>query len=113
MKKLLFLIFFLVSVWSFSQIEVSVSRKIQRFENTQRDLQKIGTNKDENQDSIYFFVENKRIELAQNCPVQITNNLTDLTRNDLLENWILNFPLEYKNYVEFLEKYIRSHVHHL
>ena len=109
--KYTFIIFFLFSSFlSFSQTDNTVIRKIQRFENTQRDLTKITTNNTEIKDSVFQFVETKRLELAPNCPLSILNNVSIENRTSLIENWYIQFPLEYKNYVEFLERLIRSKI---
>ncbi|MES2588392.1 MAG: hypothetical protein V4622_05375 [Bacteroidota bacterium] len=106
MRKLLLLMFFFTYSFTFSQTTEIVKRKVQRFENTQKDLVKISSI-DQN-DSIFDFISIKKVELAPNCPINPSKLRNEDNRALLIENWYLNYPTEYKNYVEFLEKYIRS-----
>ncbi len=110
MKYAFIIPFLCFSFLSFSQTDNIVVRKIQRFENTQRDLSTITSNHIEIKDSVFQYVETKRQELAPNCPVSILNTRSLENRTSVIENWYAQFPLEYKNYVEFLERFIRSNL---
>ena len=110
MKTAFLLLFLVTTTFSFSQSENITSRKIQRFENTQKDLIKICDIKNEFRDSVFQLVENNRLMLSPNCPLSILNSEIQENRSNLIENWYINYPSEYKLYVEFLEKLIRSNI---
>ncbi len=106
---LLSILFFVVPFnnISFSQEEVPIDRKLNRLNNLENGIYKLPFDKNHIRTVIVPEIEEQRNILAPNYP-DVLHKYNE-EKNNLLKNWIENYPSEYEVYVDYLQTYLRSH----
>ncbi|MEX1190339.1 MAG: hypothetical protein WEA99_00105 [Brumimicrobium sp.] len=107
--KLFFIstIFFLISLASFSQDTSTSEQRAKHLSALHKNLFSLEDNSDDVINEILPLIEDSRTELAPNYPKRPIQEHS--TFNELIINWIENYPEEANNYIEYLENYLRNY----
>lgn len=108
MKSICLLFFLTLFFSSFSQQNITIEKKIKRFENAIRDLHLLGFNNDFTKDDAIEYILQTKDSLAVNCPIFLSQDKINIITNSL-SNWISTHDREYKDFILFLETYNRKY----
>lgn len=87
--------------------EMDVNRKLLRFKYALRDLNNLPYSEEDFANEVMPIVKNKNEELAPN--LVLTEYTISESNSEAILYWISNYPDEFKNFIEFLEMFNRSH----
>jgi hypothetical protein len=108
MRILCSLILLWVCNHSFAQQELPIHRKVSRIENAYKDVVKLCETDPFFRDETLPEIIGSKTALALHFPGTIPDFRLKAEDRGALENWIVNYPSEHQQYVEFLEKTIRK-----
>jgi hypothetical protein len=107
MKLIILSILLIFTNYFFSQTEELLARKIKRLEIVHFGISEKHKFQSNTKDSVSQIIERKKNELAPHFTISFLELSPYHTHDELIKNWFISYPEEYKTFVVFLEKYLR------